>query len=135
MKPFISIVVAAAFAGACLVAFAHTPEETVKPLLGQPIGNIPGTTFTSAVVEFPPGATAKPHRHGEAFVYAYVLSGSVRSQLDDQPAKVYRTGDNWYEAPGAHHVLTQNTSRTKPARLLVVFVGPTGAPLKISDPH
>ena len=78
----------------------------------------------------PPGAKAVPHRHGGAFVYAYVLSGSVRSQLDDGPAKVYRAGEDWYEAPGALHKLTENTSKTLPARLLVVFIAPTGSALK-----
>ncbi|WP_345944749.1 cupin domain-containing protein [Variovorax sp. dw_954] len=126
---------ALACAFGCMAASAAPPSENVTPLLGQPIANLPGKTFTSAVVEFPPGAKAGPHRHGEAFVYAYVLSGNVRSQLEDAPAKVYRAGENWYEAPGAHHVLTENASRTKPARLLVVFVGPTGAPLKVPDPR
>jgi quercetin dioxygenase-like cupin family protein len=53
----------------------------------------PAHTFTSAIVDFAPGVRAAPHTHGEAFVYAYVLKGSVRSQLDDEPAKVYRTGE------------------------------------------
>ena len=124
-----------ACASACLLASAATPEETITPLLSQAIANIPGRTFTSAVVDFPPRAKADPHRHGEAFVYAYVLSGTVRSQLDEEPAKIYHAGDSWYEAPGTHHPLTENPSRTAHARLLVVFVGPTGVPLKIPDPH
>lgn len=123
---------------ACGPSFAHdaqAPAETVSPLLQQPLTSSPGKTFTSVIVNFPPGAKADPHRHGDAFVYAYVLSGSVRSQLDDEPAKVYRTGENWYEAPGAHHQMTENTSTTEPARLLVVFVSTTGSPLKTPDPH
>jgi hypothetical protein len=36
---------------------------------------------------------------------------------------------------GAHHVLTENTSSTQGAKLLVVFVADTGAELKIDDPH
>ncbi|CAN5431527.1 cupin domain-containing protein [soil metagenome] len=125
-----------ALASHATTATAHetgTSSESVAPRLQMPIPNLPGETFTSAIVTFPPGAKAVPHRHGEALVYAYVLSGSVRSQLDDQPAKVYRTGDDWYEAPGAHHKVTENTSKTAPARLLVVFVSPTGTPLKTPD--
>jgi quercetin dioxygenase-like cupin family protein len=112
---------------------SHAPSETLQPRMQLPLLNVPGKTFTSSIVSFPPGARAAPHRHGEAFVYAYVLSGSVRSQLDDQPAKVYRTGDDWYEAPGTHHKLTENTSKSEPARLLVVFVAPTGASLKTPE--
>ncbi|GAA2557806.1 hypothetical protein GCM10010423_69340 [Streptomyces levis] len=96
--------------------------------------NVKGKTFTSAIVAFPPGASALPHRHGQAFVYAHVLEGTVRSKLDDKPVITYHQGENWGEQPGAHHVLTENASRTKPAKILVVFVSDTGAKLKVEDP-
>ncbi|MFD7603375.1 cupin domain-containing protein [Streptomyces mirabilis] len=116
-------------------AMASTrPTETLKPLLQQALPNVRGTTFTSAIGDFPPNASALPHRHGQAFVYAYVLEGTVRSQLEGKPATTYHQGENWVEQPGAHHVLTENTSRTKPAKLLVVFVSNTGDKLKIDDP-
>ncbi|MFF7191123.1 cupin domain-containing protein [Streptomyces sp. NPDC008222] len=110
------------------------PSETFAPLLQQALPNVKGKTFTSAVVAFPPNAKALPHRHGQAFVYAYVLEGTVRSKLDDKPVTAYHQGENWVEQPGAHHVLTENASRTKPAKLLVVFVSDTGAKLKVDDP-
>ncbi|MFH8477085.1 cupin domain-containing protein [Streptomyces sp. NPDC018000] len=94
-----------------------------------------GRTFTSAVVDFPPNAHAMPHRHGQAFVYAYVLEGTVRSKLDGKPVTTYHQGENWVEQPGAHHVLTENTSRTKRAKLLVIFVSHTGDKPKVDDPR
>ncbi|WP_293012569.1 cupin domain-containing protein [Mycolicibacterium sp.] len=106
----------------------------MTPLIEQALPNVPGKTFTSAVVEFPPGARATPHRHGDAFIYAYVLAGTVRSQVDDEPVHTYHRGENWVEQPGAHHVLTENTSPTEAARLLVVFVSNTGDELKVDDP-
>ena len=114
---------------------SQPPTETLTPLLQQALPNVQGKTFTSAIVDFPPGARAAPHRHGEAFVYAYVLEGTVRSQLDDKPISTFRPGENWVEQPGAHHVLTENTSQTERARLLVVFVSNTGDNLKVDDPH
>jgi quercetin dioxygenase-like cupin family protein len=111
------------------------PTETLTPLLQQALPNVPGKTFTSAVVDFPPGAAATPHRHGEAFLYAYVLEGTVRSKLDDKPVSTYRQGENWVEQPGAHHLVTENTSQTERARLLVVFVSNTGDSLKVDDPR
>ena len=110
------------------------PSETLSPLFEQALPNVKGKTFTSAIVDFPPAARAVPHRHGEAFVYAYVLEGTVRSQLAGQPVRTYHQGENWVEQPGAHHVLTENTSRTKPAKLLVVFISNTGDKLKVDDP-
>ena len=110
------------------------PVETLTPLIEQALPNVPGKTFTSAVVEFPPGARATPHRHGDAFIYAYVLAGTLPSQVDDEPVHTYHRGENWVEQPGAHHVLTENTSPTEAARLLVVFVSNTGDELKVDDP-
>ena len=114
---------------------AKPATESLTPVAQQALPNVQGKTFTSAIVEFPPGARAAPHRHGDAFVYAYVLEGTVRSQVDDKPVTTFRAGENWTEQPGAHHVLTENTSATERARLLVVFVAATGAELKVDDPH
>lgn len=111
------------------------PSETIAPLLQQAIPNLPGKTLTAINVVFPPGAASVPHRHGDAFLYAYVLEGAVRSQIEGQPARVYRTGESWTEKPGDHHVVTENASSTETARLLVVFVADTGAPLKTDDPR
>jgi quercetin dioxygenase-like cupin family protein len=116
------------------VASEH-PSETLTPLIHQALPNIQGKTFTSATVTFPPGARAVPHRHGNAFVYAYVLEGAVRSQLEGEPMRTYHQGENWSEQPGAHHVATENASNTEPAKLLVVFVSTTGDQLKTDDPH
>ena len=113
---------------------AH-PSETLAPLFEQVLPNVPGKTFTSAIVTFPPAARAVPHRHGDAFVYAYVLEGTVSSQLEGEPAHVYHQGENWSEPPGAHHLATENTSPTEPAKLLVVFIATTGEQLKVDDPH
>ncbi|MGY6026485.1 cupin domain-containing protein [Streptomyces spinosirectus] len=108
-------------------------SETFEPLLQQALPGVKGKSFTSAVVDFPPQAKAMPHRHGQAFVYAYVLEGTVRSKLDDKPVTTYHRGENWVEQPGAHHVLTENASRTEPAKLLVVFVSNSGDELKVDD--
>lgn len=110
------------------------PTETLSPLLEEALPNVEGKTFTSAVVDFPPAARAVPHRHGDAFVYAYVLDGTVRSKLAGEPTHTYRQGEDWVEQPGAHHLLTENVSRTAPARLLVIFISTTGDELKIDDP-
>jgi quercetin dioxygenase-like cupin family protein len=115
-------------------AASKHPTETLKPLFQQALPNVKGKTFTSAVVDFPPNARAKSHRHGQSFVYAYVLEGTVRSKLDGKPTTTYHQGENWVEQPGAHHVLTENTSRTQRAKLLVIFVSNTGDKLKVDDP-
>lgn len=102
-------------------------HETVTPAFQSTIPNIHGKSIVTAVVEYPPGAKSPSHHHASsAFVYAYVLSGAVRSQVNEGPARVYRTGESFSEAPGAHHAVSENASDTEPARLLAVFILDTG---------
>lgn len=110
-------------------------SETVTPLYQQELPNVPGKVFTSSIVTFPPAAKAVPHRHGDAFVYAYVLEGTVSSRLEGESARVYHQGENWSEQPGAHHLATENASATEQAKLLVVFISTAGEQLKVDDPQ
>ena len=41
--------------------------------------NVPGKTLTAIVVEYGPGGSSPPHRHAGS-VFAYVLSGQIRSE-------------------------------------------------------
>ena len=96
---------------------------TVRPAFNHVIPNIPGKSLVSVVVSYAPGGKTPAHRHaGSAFVYAYVLSGAIRSQVDEGPVTIYHAGESFFEAPGAHHGVSENASATKPAKLLAVFV-------------
>jgi quercetin dioxygenase-like cupin family protein len=106
-------------------AIAQTAPQGAKvtPAFRQEIPNVAGKSLVASVVEYAPGAKSPPHRHASsAFIAAYVLSGSVRSQVNDEPVKVYKAGESWFEAPGAHHRVSENASETEPARLLAIFV-------------
>ncbi|MCW1824123.1 hypothetical protein A5731_16715 [Mycolicibacterium conceptionense] len=92
--------------------------------------NLASRNLTSAIVTFPPGAQVAPHRHGDAFVFAYVLEGAVSNQLEGEPAHVHRQGENWFEEPDANDVAIKNVSSTDPAKLLVVFILITAQPPK-----
>ncbi|UJR79494.1 cupin domain-containing protein [Sandaracinus amylolyticus] len=111
------------------------PRETVTVAADEPIPNLPGKRLVTHIVDYPPGASSLPHHHApSAFIYAYVLSGEIRSQVDDEPVRVYRPGETWF--PGAHHRVSANASDTEPARLLAVIVVDVGdEPLVIPDPH
>ena len=123
-----SMLFAAGLALVAVSAHAHEPQqgagqETVKPLFHRALRNVPGKALVALEVTFPPGAAAPPHTHPRsAFIYAQVLSGDIVSAVDAEAPRVYRTGESWYEAPGAHHVVTRNPSPDKPATLLAVFV-------------
>jgi quercetin dioxygenase-like cupin family protein len=101
---------------------ADTSQETVKPAFAHPLPNVPGKKVVGVLVTYVPGGVSKPHRHGNAFVVGYVLSGAIRSQLEDGSSRVYHAGESWSENPGAHHVVSENASPTDPASLLAIFV-------------
>jgi quercetin dioxygenase-like cupin family protein len=117
-------------AGALVIGIASANAEstapnpvTVAPAFRQTIPNIPGKSLVAVVVSYAPGAKSAAHHHANsAFISAYVLSGAVRSQVDDEPAKVYRAGESWFEQPGAHHKISENASAIEPAQLLAIFV-------------
>ena len=117
------------------VLFAVTAASTaqsesaidVKVVASQELANVPGSKLTAVIVNLPPGARAPKHHHA-GFVFAYVVSGTVRSQLNGGTIVDYRAGQNWVEPPGTGHTMTANPGR-KPAKLLAVFVAPDGATL------
>ena len=112
-------------------------RETVTVAADEPIPNLPGKRLVTHIVDYPPGVSSAPHRHARsAFIYAYVLSGEIRSQVDGEPARVYRAGEAWFENPGAYHRVSANASDTEPARLLAVLVvDAADEQLVIPDPH
>ena len=51
-----------------------------------------------------------------------MLEGSIRSQVNDGPVTTYKAGQSFSEMPGDRHGVSANGSKTKPAKLLAVFV-------------
>ena len=94
----------------------------VTALLAPDAGLVP-TLLVAVTVNYEPGAASRPHLHARsAFIYAYVLSGVVETQVDAEPSRLVRAGESFHEAPGAHHIVSRNASSTEPARILAVFV-------------
>jgi quercetin dioxygenase-like cupin family protein len=97
--------------------------EQVKLVFEHVIPNTEGKSMVAVVVTYPPGAKSPAHHHARsALIYAYVLSGAIRSQVGDEPAKVYQAGEGFYELPGSHHRISENASNREPASILAVFV-------------
>jgi quercetin dioxygenase-like cupin family protein len=100
--------------------------ETVTQYFNQAISNIPGKSLVAYFVDYAPGGASASHTHAKsAFVFAYVLSGEIESQVNEEPKRVYHAGENWYETPGSIHRVSRNASTTAPAKLLAVFVADT----------
>jgi quercetin dioxygenase-like cupin family protein len=102
-------------------ALAHDDKVTV--VYDQPLPNVPGKSMKGVIVEYEPGGTSPAHTHPDsAFIYATVLEGAIRSQVNDGPVVTYHAGENFSEFPGDRHGVSENASKTEPARLLAVFV-------------
>ena len=117
----------AAFATAIAApASAHDAGEKVTRNFEQAIPNIPGKSLIAVVVDYPPGGASVPHTHAKSsFIYAYVISGSIESKVNDGPTRVYKAGESWSEPPGSSHPISRNASKTQPAKLLAVAVDDT----------
>jgi quercetin dioxygenase-like cupin family protein len=114
---------------ACIAVAAATPSiaqdksEVVTPNFDQAIPGIPGKSLIAVTVDYAPGAASPSHTHAKsAFIYAFVISGNIESQVNDGQKRIYHAGESFFELPGAHHVVSRNASSTEPAKLLAVFV-------------
>ena len=84
-------------------------------------------------VDYPPGGKSDKHRHAGS-VFAYVLSGAIRSENSATgPSRVYQAGESFFEPAGSEHTISENASQKDPASLLAMFVAPDEAVLKTSS--
>ena len=116
---------AAALAALCIAAApaSHASDAKVTLVYDHVLPNVPGKSIRGVLVEYAPGGSSPGHTHPKsAFIYATVLEGAIKSQVNDGPVKVYHAGENFSENPGDRHGVSANASATEPARLLAVFV-------------
>ena len=73
------------------------------------------------LVEYGPGGDSPGHTKS-AFIYATLLDRAIRSKVNGGPVTVYKAGESWSELPGDRQGVSANASKTKPAKLLAVFV-------------
>lgn len=105
-----------------LAAEPSQQAQGITQAFQQAITNAPGKSLTGVIVDYAPGVKSPPHSHGSAFVLAYVLSGAIRSKVNDGKEMVFHAGESWSENPGDHHAVSENASDTEPAKLLAIFV-------------
>lgn len=107
-------------------ALADAPKSKnakVTLVYQHELPNVPGKSIKGVLVEYGPGGYSPGHTHAKsAFIYATVLEGAIRSQINDGPVTVYQAGQSFSEMPGDRHRVSANASETQPAKLLAVFV-------------
>jgi quercetin dioxygenase-like cupin family protein len=116
-------VVLGLLAGASLAQAADAAASKATVVYDHVLPNAPGKSIKGVLVEYAPGGTSPAHHHAKsAFIYATVLEGEIRSQVNGGPVTTYRVGESFTELPGDRHSVSENASKTAPARLLAVFV-------------
>jgi quercetin dioxygenase-like cupin family protein len=120
---FVAVAVTALLSGTAAAHDAGDKDAKVTLVYDHELPNVPGKSMKGVLVEYGPGGFSSAHTHpNSAFIYATVLEGSIRSQVNDGPVKVYKAGESFSEMPGDRHGVSENGSKTKPAKLLAVFV-------------
>ena len=106
----------------------HEDGEKVKVLSATDIKEkLDGKAATATVVEvtIEPGKSELSHRHpGPGF--GYVLEGEYELGIDDQPTKVLKAGETFYEPTGCLHRVSKNPGKVK-TRLIAVVLHPRDA--------
>ena len=113
-------------------AGAQTQPAAPRPPVFK--GALPNLTLddwevTVSVVDYAPGRVGAVHHHA-GFVLAYVLEGAIVAKISGQgEERTYTAGQMFYEPPGATHEVSNNASKTQPAKLLAMIFAKKGATL------
>src|SRR5262249_27896397 len=92
------------------------------------IEKLDGKAASATVVEvtFEPGQAGKPHHHPGP-VIGYVLEGEYEWAIDDQPSKVFKAGETFYEPTWCLHRVSKNPAAKGNTRVLAVVLHPRDA--------
>ena len=120
-----------ALGAASLIAARHDEKQkqnSVKELAARDINEkLDGKEAKATAVEvtLEPGQVELVHRHpGPGF--GYVLEGEYELAIDDQPAKVVKAGETFYEPTGSLHRVGKNPGKVK-TRILAWVLHPRDA--------
>jgi quercetin dioxygenase-like cupin family protein len=119
----VCLLLVAVLQASVLAAAPKSKNAKVTLVFQHELPNCPGKSIKAVLVEYGPGGYSPAHTHPKsAFIYATVLEGAIRSQVNDGPIRTYTAGQSFSEVGGDRHNVSANASKTKPAKLLAVFV-------------
>ncbi|HKB36739.1 MAG TPA: cupin domain-containing protein [Gemmataceae bacterium] len=112
-----------------MTAAHHDKKDAAKQLAARDIvekldGKEAKVTFVEVTYEA--GQAGKPHRHPGP-VFGYVLEGEFEFAINDQPSKVLKAGETFYEPTGCLHRVTKNPAAKGKTRVLAVILHPRDA--------
>jgi quercetin dioxygenase-like cupin family protein len=112
-----------------MAAVEHAGHGTVRTIAERNIvekldGKDAKVSFVEVSLE--PGEANAPHRHPGP-VFGYVLEGEFEWAINNEPAKVFKAGDTFYEPAGCLHRVSKSAATKGKTRVLAVVVYPRDA--------
>lgn len=110
------------------------PAGGPTELFRTALPDAPGKQLVVVALPIAPKQAGQPaspgHRHPGS-VYVYVTEGTARFGIEGQPVKEVKTGESFFEPPGALHTVMESASSTEGAKAIAVMIVPDGAPLTL----
>ena len=78
----------------------------------------------------PPGFSGPAHRH-DAYVYVYVVAGTVEMQVEGKALQRLTAGQVFTEIPADVHAVMRNPSATEPARFVSFIIKKADAAVSV----
>lgn len=134
--PIIAALLLATSSGAVFADAPGSKNARITLVYEHALPDVPGKSIKGVLVEYGPGGYSPAHTHPKsALIYATVLEGAVKMQINQGPVRTYKAGENFTEMPGDHHGVSANASETEPSKLLAVFVVDTDETELVTPDH
>ncbi|MFP6584535.1 MAG: cupin domain-containing protein [Candidatus Hydrogenedentota bacterium] len=116
------------------VAAAKSPRLSAKMLWKQDLSDIEGKELMVIELNVDPGAGSPAHKH-PGHTVGYVIEGEFEMQIDDDPIKIFKAGEVFYEPNGVVHTLGRNPSETETAKVIVFMLKDADKPATALHRH
>ncbi len=110
-------------------AAAHEIKPAITKLLNTPLAGIAGQEANVVLFAVGPGWKIANHFH-PGHVIVYMIQGSIKIEVEGEPARILGPGDVLHEIPD-RNMVANNISSTKGAKFLVFQVGDIGKHLTV----
>jgi quercetin dioxygenase-like cupin family protein len=131
LQTFLALAVCIGIGVGGVILAEHTEKGHVKATQlsrRDIIEKLDGKEASATVKEviFEPGQKDSPHRHAGP-VFGYVLEGEYEHAINEEPVKIYKAGETFYEPSGCVHRVARNPNGITKTRLLAVILHPRDA--------
>jgi quercetin dioxygenase-like cupin family protein len=113
-------------AGAPNLLAQTPPGQRVTEVFTKVMDDVQGREMRIRLSERDPGNGSAAHRHPCCHTFGYVLEGTYEFKVDDEPVRLLKAGDVFYEPPNALHAVSRNPSTTDKVKYLVIQVADPG---------